>query len=158
MPLMCKGCGASVPEGRAICPRCRGLDLEHIQGVSGAGGGADVVEAYHRFQRRRRLALLAAAGTTLMLVLCAVLLSATIKDLIPGGVGGAGRRGEELTVLSAVRGMFIFLAWNPIPLIALALALGIYSFRGWHRALTGERATTEFSILASLAGKPHPRQ
>lgn len=157
MALLCKECGTTVPEGQSICPRCRSLDLVVVKDRAGRPRpGEDSIEAYHRHQRRRRLAMLATAVTSVALMVGAIALAAVMKDIIPAGYGGSfggTTAGESFNLLTSIRAALFFAVWNPILLMGAALILGLFSFRVWYRAFTGEAAATEFSVLDALAGK-----
>jgi multisubunit Na+/H+ antiporter MnhG subunit len=142
----CNECGTTVPEGQTVCPVCRSTDLSV---APGARAGASGVAGYERFIRRRRLARAATAATTLLLLIVALAVALAAKDA--ASVEGGPTDQSALMVVARVS-LFLLLV-NPIVLAAVALVLGLLSYRLWYRALTGERAATEFSVIDALGGR-----
>jgi hypothetical protein len=144
VPRRCRDCGAAVAPGRAVCPHCRGADL-----VEDASARAMSVDDYERFQGRRRLAVSATVLTTVLLMALALGVGLAFQDVAHGGSSAAGGESGLAPLLRAVA---VLLVINPMVIAAVGLVLGVLSHRLWYRLFTGERAATEFSILAALGG------
>jgi hypothetical protein len=156
MALICRECGASVPDGQSVCPRCRSVDLAQVKGLPAAGAGG--IDAYHRYQHRRRLAIAATAATTVLLMLLAIGVGLAFKQALPAAGGGTGGKGSPLSAFETVRVGAMFLLFNPIMLVGLALVLGLFSYRFWHRVVTGEAAGADFSVIEALGGRPRAQR
>jgi hypothetical protein len=142
----CNECGTTVPEGLTACPVCRSTDVSAAPGTQASAAG---VAGYERFIRRRRLARVATAATTLLLLIVALAVALAAKDA--ASVQGSPTDQSALLVVARV-GLFLLLV-NPMVLAAVALVLGLMSYRLWYRALTGERPVTEFSVIDALGGR-----
>jgi hypothetical protein len=147
-------CGTLVPERLSICPVCRSADLELVAHAgSGAGMGAIGVDAYHTYQRRRRGAVAATVGTTVLLLIVAVGVALALKDL-PPAAGETGADAGPAPLLVGLRVVFFLLAINPLVLAGVSLVFGLWSYRLWHRLLTGHHGETGLSLLEVLGGRP----
>ena len=146
----CRECGAAVPPGHAICPHCRSADL-----FDDPSARATDLAGYEQFQRRRRLAVLATATTTLALMGAALGLGLAYQDVEPGFMRGGSGEGGLMPILRAA---FFLLVINPLVIGGVGLVLGLFSYRLWYRLLTGERATTDISVLETLGGRAPARR
>jgi ribosomal protein L40E len=151
--LVCRECGTTVPTGHSVCPTCRGVDLRPVPRPTHAGRAADPILAYHTFQRRRQLAAIATAATTLLLLVVAIVGGLLLKELVPQ-TGGSAAESGSVSFVDALRIGALFLLFNPLVLVGLALALGLTSYRLWHRLLTGEAASVGADVLGMMGGRP----
>jgi ribosomal protein L40E len=140
----CRECGAAVPAGAGVCPRCRSADL-----VADASARSMGIDGYDRLQKRGRAALVATALTTLVTLVAAVGIGLAFQGIEPGATRGSSEGG----LMALVRALGFLLVINPMVIAALGVVLGLLSYKVWYRLVTGERASTELSALDALAGK-----
>ncbi len=151
--LVCRECGTTVPAGQSVCPTCRGVDLQPVRRASRTGSAGDPIGAYHAFQRRRQVAAVATVATTFLLLVLAVGGGLLLKELVPQ-TGGSAAESSSVSFVDTLRIGALFLLFNPLVLVGLALALGITSYRLWHRLLTGEAAGINADVLGMMGGRP----